>query len=1125
MAGSSFRADFMPGSPGWAFYSDGQILIAKRGSKRYTRQPPRQEHPIAPDSAVKRNSKFSLRLLVPVSFLALAAAVPAQDAAAREAKPADAAAGDKAPALPAVDLGDPDAIIKNGDDAYAKGDWLNAAANYSALMTIAQKTGATPDKLEPLYFTLGACLFNIPNYDLAFKTFTEYTQKYPTGKNIRYAQLGLARIMRAQKKWPEAVKQYESLKNEPALRDDVMIELADSYKENEQKDKAIVLLETTLAPGVKTSSDVRLALYLVDLYADDKPEKGVALLDKVKRAPGMRPMISEINFAALKLADALMGDNKPEEALPAYQNLRKHKEVVDTLKELRDDYGRLIKSLSARVGPKDPNVIANQQQLARVKQYEAQAKAMIEALEKEQNYDAVVFYRIGRCFAALGRFWEARLAFQYVLDKFPKFEDAPSVLYALTYCHYNLTPADLTQDNMKMGEETQKLCRQFLSKHPDREETQQVAEMLITIATRSGDPAKINTVYEEVMDLIKDSPNKSVFLAVQVQNYLEQYDFDKARDAADKFLGSAPADDPQREAVEYMRGLTWFFKNDYNGAVEALKAYIEKYPSGQYIADAKYRRAFLVLGEERQKKNKKGNPQFRNVIQYAEDIIKNHFGTPSVADAYALIGDAYKDMTGSEMQDAGLTPETLETATADAYVNAVKNAAAEQVAEYSLTQAAPMLKAQSRWPDLITLYEGFRKQWPENRQSLAAVGEICTAIVRRSDGAFADEIAAAEEKKDEAAVKKFMEQRMEAREKAQAESRQFLAETITENINNPRKDGVEDLMQQLAVAAIPKRKPAPVPPANPAATTDPAVKSEPPKRPPPPTVEELGKPAEAELDRLLGEKDLSAIGKARLVYVKSLLYRNLEAKQPRKKDDKGQYIVDNAPKRSDELMQQLTTEFRPEDYSGRLLAVVGDHLQKAGERDKAAQCYNRLLQFFPQSAFVDWGAVGLGQMALEDKDYETALAKFNVATEEFPGMKYGEALLGKSRALMELKRFGDAEKDPGNSPEKMLKELLGDKTTPPETKAEATWLLGEVRFAQQDYGDAFNYFQRLYLSFLKFPKWVARGYLRAGETKEALQKYTDAKDVYKEAVETPKISERIKGEADFQKIQENYRKL
>ena len=1046
-------------------------------------------------------------------------------------KPADPAAGDKPAGLPAVDIADPDALIKNGDEAYAKGDWTTAAANYTGLLQVALKTGAPPERLEPLYFTLGACLFNIPNYDLAFKTFTEYTQKYPTGRNIRYAQLGIARIFRAQKKWPEAVKQYESLRNEASLRDDVILELADAYKENQQKDKAIVLLETTLAPGVKTSTDVRFALYLVDLYADDKPEKGVALLDRVKRAPGMRPMISEINFAALKLADALMSDNKPEAALPAYQNLRKHAEVLDTLKELREDYNRSIKSLSTRIGPKDPNSIANQQQLAKIKLYEAQAKAMIESLEKEQNYDAVVFYRIGRCFAALSRFWEARLAFQYVLETFPKFEDAPNVLYALTYCHYNLTPKDLSQDNLKLGEETQKLCREFLKKYADREEAQQVAEMLITIATRTGDPAKINAVYEEVMDMIKDSPNRSTFLAVQVQNYLEQYEFDKARDAADKFLQTVPKDDPQREAVEYMRGLTWFFKNDYNGATAALREYISKYPGGQYIADAKYRLAFLILGEERARKGKKmsGKPRFRNVIEQAQDIIKNNFGTASVADAYALMGDAYKDMTGEEMNDAGYTPETLEKATADAYVSAVKNAAGEQVAEYSLTQAAPMLKAQARWDDVIALYEGFRKQWPENRQSLAAVGEICKAIVRKSDSAFAKELEEAEARKDEAAIRKYQEQRIEAKEKAQAESRAFLASTIIENIDNPRKDGVEDLMQQLAVSAIPKRKPAPpapTPATSPGTVTDPNAKPEPVKRPPPPTVEEQGKPAEAELDRLLNpEGKLGPVGKARLVYVKAQLYRFLESRQPKRRDEKGQLIVDSSPKRSDELMKQLTTDHPPEDYSAALLAVVGDHLYKGGERDKAAQCFNRLLQFFPQSAFVDWGAVGLGQMALEDKDYENALKKFHIATEEFPGAKYGEALLGKARCLYELKRFGDPEKDAANSPEKILKEVLGDKSYPPEVKAEATWLLGEIKFAQQAYGDAFNYFQRLYLSFLKFPKWVARGYLRAGETKEALQKYTDAKDVYKEAVDTPKIMERIKGEPDFQKIQNNYRKL
>jgi outer membrane protein assembly factor BamD len=47
----------------------------------------------------------------------------------------------------------------------------------------------------------------------------------------------------------------------------------------------------------------------------------------------------------------------------------------------------------------------------------------------------------------------------------------------------------------------------------------------------------------------------------------------------------------------------------------ALRDYISKYPAGAYIADAKYRLSFLILGEERQKKGKKGKPRFRNVIE------------------------------------------------------------------------------------------------------------------------------------------------------------------------------------------------------------------------------------------------------------------------------------------------------------------------------------------------------------------------------------------------------------------------------------------------------------------------------------------------------------------------------
>ena len=1078
---------------------------------------------------MKASHLLSLRLCLLTGLLALPAlSCLAQDPAdKKDPAPADKKDPAAAPAagakvIPDVDLGDPAGIGTKADEAFAKGEWLNAAANYNGLLTIGIKVGVPPAELEPLYFVIGVCMFNLPNHDEAYKRFTEYVQKYPTGPKVHQVNLAIARIFRAQKKWPEAVKQYKPLVNIPAVKDDALIELADAHRENQEKEKAIILLETTLAPGLKSTADVRAALYLVDLYQDDKPEKGVATLERIKLAPGSRAVVSEINFAAMKLAESLMQGEKFQEALAAFQNLRKKKEVVDTLKDLDADYTRAIASLSKRVGPKMPNAAANLQQLDRIKFFQSQAKTMITNLEKEANYDAVLFYRIGRCFAALERYWEARVAFKYVLDNFPKYEDAPNVLYALAYCYYNLAPVIADEDNLKMGEEAKKYCREFLTKYKDRAEGSQVAEMLITLAARTKNPEEVNKVFDEVMDLIKDSPNRTVFLAQQVQNYLEQYEFDKARDKADKFLSEAPADDPMREAVEYMRGLTWFFKNDYTGAMEQLRIYIEKYPAGGYLPDAKYRLAFLIKGEEMARKSKKmkGDPRFRNVIETASEIIKNHAGTSSVADAYALIGDCYKEMTGKEMEEAGLTPAQVDVLAADSFVEAVKFAQSDQVAEYSLSQAAPLLKAQQRWEEVRQIYELFRKNYPDHRITLQAVGEICKAIERSADSFQSKELEEAELAKNEAEVKKILLARQVAKDEAKVKSREFLATTIMENINNPQKEGVEELMQQLAVSAIPKRKaPPPVPaapvvtpaPGTPASTVPPA----PLKRPDPPTVDEQGKPAEAELDRLLASGGtLTNIGKARLVYVKAQLYKYLESKVRPKKDEKGQYIVDTSPKRSEALMKQLVTEFKPADYSSAMLAQVGDNFYKEGDKEGAAACFNRLLQFFPNSLFLDWACVGLGDIASDAKDYEAALKKYTLATDEHIGSKYGEALLGKARVQYLTDKLEEAKET--------IKGVAGDKSYPIEARAEATWILGECKFKQKALPDAYNEFQRMYLSFSKAAKWACKGYLRAGETKEAMEKFEDAKAVYREALgeepKNPKNAEKFKGLEDFEKI-------
>ena len=856
-------------------------------------------------------------------------------------------------------------------------------------------------------------------------------------------------------------------------------------------------------------------------------------------------MVADINYAAMKVAEALMQAEKFDEALRAFQNLRKKKEVLDTLKSLQKDYERTIADLSTRTGPKVLGAAVNLQRLDRMKFFLAQAKGMVIALEKEANYDAVLYYRIGRCFAALQRYWEARVAFKHVYETYEKFDDRPNVLYALAYSLYMLTPEDPADRSFKsLSAETDALLVDFLKKYgKERSESAQVADMRVNLANRTKDPALLNKVFEEVDELIKGSPNHSAYQAQRIHAYLGQYDFPKAKELADKYLAEAPADDPQRELVEYMSALIPFFLNKYKEAQGALGAYTAKYPNGPYTADATYRFAFLMKGDEMQKKQewKKqselgkqlGKPRFRNVIEACEKIIASYPGSDTVSNAYALAGDCYKEMTNEEITEAGLGDGAWEIKAADVYMDAIKFAQNDSVAEYSLNMAAPLLKKQGRWADVKNIYDHFRKTYPDHRIALQAVGEICKAIERSGDGYKAKEFAEFEAAKNEVEMKKILAERTLEKEKAKTQSREYLASTILENINSPQKEGVEELMQQLAVAAIPKRRPstatppaAPVTPGASTATTPPTAV----KRPPPLTVAEQGQPAEAELDRLLAAAGtLTTVGKARLLYVKAQLYRDLEGRVRPKRDEKGNIVVDPAPKRSAELEKQLINDFKLEDYSSAMLGLVGDKYFKDGDKDYATRCFNRLLQFFPNSLFLDWAAVGLADIALaaatdatgkvdpQSPQIEKALKLYTRALDEFPGAKYGEAVMGRAKVQYFTDKLEEAQK--------AFKDIVGDKSYPPETKAEATYYLGEILHKQKALPDAFNMFQRLYLSFKKSAYWSCKGYLRAGETKIDLNKGLDAREVFKEAVEDPKNAERFKGLKDFETIKTKYRNL
>src|SRR5690606_28867762 len=137
----------------------------------------------------------------------------------------------------------------------------------------------------------------------------------------------------------------------------------------EQEARAIGVLAPALAGEISTQGEVRAALYLVDLYSTADPDKGGEMLEKVKRTSGARTMVMEVNSMALKTADALMREEKYVTALVAYQNLRRKKEVMSSLEELKVAYGNRVKSLQAGIAAKTGNAAVLAANLERTKMY------------------------------------------------------------------------------------------------------------------------------------------------------------------------------------------------------------------------------------------------------------------------------------------------------------------------------------------------------------------------------------------------------------------------------------------------------------------------------------------------------------------------------------------------------------------------------------------------------------------------------------------------------------------------------------------------------------------------------------------------------------------------------------
>ncbi len=840
------------------------------------------------------------------------------------------------------------------------------------------------------------------------------------------------------------------------------------------------------------------------------------------------------------------------QALQVYQGVMRKSALVKC-------FGPALESAKANVevakkkGGESPSE-SDQKKIDTAEEKLSELEGYKEAFDENKDFDALISFRIGACLLSLNRSWEAFVAFGDILQNHKDFD----LLSTATY-YYILTLRAMGRDD-----EAQKGCKEFIDKFKDNKEKSdelgRVALLLGQISFDKGDYkdaiAQLRWVKEHVGKLPTDvecqidwfiisanfarcpwgilTEDEKVYikgmgktgykpkLSAASQETLSLID-----DFVKKYKGN-PDFKPVVEEMVYRRALLFFYSTMLPETKEAFDRYTEEFPNGNYIPDAKYRLAVVQNGLR--------PPQTQDVVRRCTDWIRDYFkvdektmldthAIPQLRDdvpmalvgsveyqlpeVYTLLADANKSLAeavkGSDVRQGigkkkivKFTKNDLKKkqkfmdASIDAYIMAAKTARDNpDVLYFSLTELDKQLpQLENGYDRLLDLYDTLYN-WDVNAP------EALNYLFKKID--FTVRKARSEASKLE------RDQRQKHIEAAQEQTRKMMAEAILKNIDNPRQDGVETLITELAQRFA----------SNVKFRRAPKDGEELPPRDPKDYTAEKAIADMLELLNLKDESKASLIARARGNYAKSLIYDCLAT--PRSADYK--HYCDER----DRTNRLIANSFEPNELSPAILSSVGTFLLDHGNEKRAEEYFRYVLDFYKGSETAEYAFAGEGKILLGRKEYKKAYEIFtegiegNVAYSLEPDLR-----LGRAQVLIEMSAEDASSLNIADRYDKAAEELnyiKGIKEWRGRPTAAALYYLGLIKEAKKQYEAAVGDYRICYLSWKKYPEFAAKAMLRTGlilrdrlaqpeEAKTLFLQMTDASGRYKntpEAKEAEKI--------------------
>lgn len=954
-----------------------------------------------------------------------------------------AQAQNKAPATKADPLV---TLLEGGEASFQKGKYQEAAPKYKeALEKFA--TRLEDKQKASLVFRIASCAFLSRDWKESEKWLTDFLQNYPKGTedfldpNNNYrgqAQLSLAETQANLGKYDEAIAGLRafsiSFDNSPEQKTRAMMFMAvlverkvEKGTPEEQKNAsltAIAIIEPITRNNLSLP-EVREAAYrLVSLYTKAGKVKEATQLRKELEARITNPAdLVRANFLKLELGDRYY--RQAEELLDTGDDVRRnalYKQAIEAYQGVyRRNYigsfmDKAVAQAQARVDemnkryPLADSAKEDDPKRAPVKEAEGELNAIrkiAEDFEKNKDYDSLLAFRLGICLTELKRPWEARVAFKEIIEKNPTFEKAD-------IAHYWYIMALKAINRFK---EAQDECKVFLGKYPQSSQLGAVAVMLGDISAQQEEYRAAVENYRWARKNVKTlSPEDCEYIDGAIADaFFRNLDWNDARSAIENFVANYPKS-RALEMMGYMRALTFFYEGRYKETRTAFDDYNRNFPRGQFKADIAYRYALVILGLKEDGDEARLRTNTLDVIRRCDDWLKDYADTTDVnilnqrPEIVNLKGDAYNKI--ADFRSA--TPEDKKKYSAlaiDCYIEAAKTAGNnKQVLDFALRELNKTLPSRNEWDRLREVYVTLHKRDPKAPEALQYLYWVirCTEKMGKTP---------------------------EERAKNVEEAKNILSNAIVENINDASQDNVEmlviELAQKLAREARRQEKLA-----KDKKTEDGAAPYD----------------ASKELEKLLKlqENRDSLIAQARGAFARSEI-----AKALRKTD------VANRE------LDTIARNFKPDELSPTILAIVGDHEFAAGRVANAEKFYSYLKETYRGSQFADFGFVGLATIRLNQGKAKEALAickdaiENNIIVNREKDLRFLEA-----RALMESGAVEEAKKS--------FTTLAGIKEYRGEVTAGCLYYLGLIEERAGKYAEAKNYYQRCYLSWKKYQDYAMK---------------------------------------------------